>query len=243
MQIVAAPPETAVAADDPAEAHGGAARRTSLRAMGFVVRGRSYVLRLNYRTSIDQTSDDLDGGRVARTCRSAFRGAEPTVRGFATAQEQYEYAAATINRWRADGNALDEVAVIARTNHYWERAKRALAKVGIPGRKLGQRALDGAGAAVAFGTMHGVKGLEFKSVFLVDASNRTLPLPVALADLSDPQDEADALAQERQLVYVSLTRARDQRIVTRSGERSTLLEEALRALAGKRSDGRVSVPA
>ena len=45
----------------------------------------------------------------------------------------------------------------------------------------------------------------------------------------DEQDRAEAVERERQVLYVSLTRARDELVVSWVGEPSEFLEEALTA--------------
>ena len=74
--------------------------------------------------------------------------------------------------------------------------------------------------------MHRAKGLEFKVVFVADCSSEELPLRSNLDRLADPQDREDALACERRLLYVSLTRARDELFVTWVGDPSPFLATA-----------------
>lgn len=75
--------------------------------------------------------------------------------------------------------------------------------------------------AVSVLTVHRAKGLEFRTVFvcgLVDgrfpvrARPATLSLPPELA--GGPGDDDGALAEERRLFYVALTRARDELVLT-----------------------------
>ncbi len=77
--------------------------------------------------------------------------------------------------------------------------------------------------------MHRAKGLEFKAVFVVDAADDVVPHPQAIDTPDDPADRAEALAAERQLLYVSLTRARDEAFVTWVGAPSRFLAPALAA--------------
>ncbi len=83
---------------------------------------------------------------------------------------------------------------------------------------------DPAPAGVQLGTMHRAKGLEFKVVFVVGCSEDQIPSPRALrAAGDDPADRDEALANERRLLYVSLTRARDEVVVSLVGKGSGLL--------------------
>ncbi|HVA91918.1 MAG TPA: UvrD-helicase domain-containing protein, partial [Chloroflexota bacterium] len=74
----------------------------SLKSLGIDVRGRSTILRLNYRTTeeirrfaeriIRHTADDLDGERDdRRRIRSLLTGPVPLLRGFSGSDQQYRF--------------------------------------------------------------------------------------------------------------------------------------------------------
>ena len=77
-------------------------------------------------------------------------------------------------------------------------------------------------------TLHGSKGLEFPVVFLYGARNGMMPLDMA----------GTSLEEERRLFFVGMTRAREELVITSSGEASPFLEaipeaDAVRETAGK----------
>jgi DNA helicase-2/ATP-dependent DNA helicase PcrA len=74
-----------------------------------------------------------------------------------------------------------------------------------------------AGRGVHLLTYHRAKGLEFEAVFLPRLEERELP--------SKLSKTADALAEERRLLYVGLTRAKRHLTVTWSGKPSRFLAE------------------
>ncbi|MEV4462040.1 UvrD-helicase domain-containing protein [Micromonospora echinofusca] len=76
-------------------------------------------------------------------------------------------------------------------------------------------ALDPRAEAVTLLTLHAAKGLEFPVVFLVGAEDGLLPLRWPG---STPDD--DAIAEERRLFFVGLTRAQDRLYVTHAARRS-----------------------
>jgi superfamily I DNA/RNA helicase len=78
---------------------------------------------------------------------------------------------------------------------------------------------------VSLGTMHRAKGLEFKCVFVIDVSDNYLPSASVLSKKTDAQLREDFIEQERQLLYVSITRARDVTFVTWTGTPSRFLGE------------------
>jgi superfamily I DNA/RNA helicase len=75
--------------------------------------------------------------------------------------------------------------------------------------------------------MHRAKGLEFKVVFVVNVSDELVPLSYAISNLADAQAREEAITREQQLLYVSVTRARDEVFVTWVGQPSRFLEEIL----------------
>ncbi|MBF6297151.1 ATP-dependent DNA helicase UvrD2 [Nocardia amamiensis] len=62
---------------------------------------------------------------------------------------------------------------------------------------------------VTLASLHAAKGLEWDAVFLVGLSDGTLPIQHVLADDGSVADQA-ALEEERRLLYVGVTRAREQ---------------------------------
>jgi superfamily I DNA/RNA helicase len=102
-----------------------------------------------------------------------------------------------------------------------DELRAALQKAGI----VCQRLSDGEGSrtGVQLGTMHRAKGLEFKAVLVFGCGARTIPSQAALAGIADPLDRDAAEARERQLLYVAMTRARDELRVTWNGAPSPFL--------------------
>ncbi len=65
---------------------------------------------------------------------------------------------------------------------------------------------------VTIATIHAVKGLEFRCVFVCGLEDNIIPTTRA-------QNDPDALEEERRLMYVAITRAREKLWLTRSRER------------------------
>jgi superfamily I DNA/RNA helicase len=207
--------------------------KVSLKSLGIDVRGRSQILRLNYRTTeqirrfaddlLDAEGDDLDGGREARNeTRSLLHGPEPRLQGFESRPAQNDFVLEQIERLLRQGRAPDEIAVFARQARLLDQIETRLKRAGIPSYRLSKEDFPHE-PAVNLGTMHRAKGLEFKVVFVIDAAENELPPASVLSKKTDEQTRADFLEQERQLLYVSVTRARDAVFVTWAGEPSRFL--------------------
>lgn len=68
------------------------------------------------------------------------------------------------------------------------------------------------GDAVTIATIHAVKGLEYKCVFVSGLDEKILPISRSISDESE-------IEEERRLMYVAVTRARDRLYLTRANSR------------------------
>ena len=206
----------------------------SLDRLGIDVRGRSWVLRINYRTTeqirrladrmCDDVTDDMDGGDERRAGTwSLLRGPDPHLAGHASREDELTAAVEIISAWRRDGLAPEAIGVFARTSTRIDELGDALEDADVSWRRLSDK--EGAHAGeVQVGTMHRAKGLEFKAVLVLGCSDSEVPSPVAIRGVDDPQDRETAEARERQLLYVAMTRARDELAVSWTGRPSRFLE-------------------
>lgn len=211
-------------------------RKISLKSLNVDVRGRSFILKINYRTTaqirdfaerlLQKDRDDLDEGEEDRSdTKSLLKGPEPLLKGFDSEDAEAEFICKTINDTIKQGITAGDIAIFARTNELLTPIEKCLKNKKIDYRQLKNEAPAGAASVgVNLGTMHRAKGLEFKVVFVVGVSKDNLPLPVALRSAKDPNDRGDALELERHLLYVSTTRARDEIFITWVGKPSEFLE-------------------
>ncbi|MBO4238581.1 UvrD-helicase domain-containing protein [Pseudonocardia alni] len=211
----------------------------SLRQVGISVTGRSARLRVNYRTSAeilrwsmgvlgDIAIADLDEGLDSLSgYRSALHGQAPEIVAAPDHNTEGEDLALAIEQWREDGVAPHDIAVVARTNRVARGLARALQSHGIPTTEL--KAADSETNTVRVGTMHGLKGLEFRCVAVAGVGRHILPLPQAVVPAAeDPVRHALDVQQERCLLFVACTRARERLRVSWSGEPSELLPASIR---------------
>jgi superfamily I DNA/RNA helicase len=206
----------------------------SLRRVGIDVRARSAQLRVNYRTSAeilrwamrilgDTSVADLDDGLdTLAGYRSALHGEEPEIAAAANAGQEAEDLALAIEQWREDGVDAGDIVVVARTIGHARTVANELGANGIRTAEL--RAGEPSTDAVRISTMHGMKGLEFRCVAVVGVGKRTFPLQRAVTPVADdPVRHALDIQQERCLLFVACTRARERLRVSWSGAASDLV--------------------
>lgn len=210
-------------------------RPVVLSRLGIETRGRSRRLTLNYRTTgailrwslqmlTGQTFDDLDAGDDDLLgYRSERSGDAPTLAPYGSAADEMRGLARQIRSWLEGGVEPAAIAVAVREKDTAEEVLEALRDAGIDAQ---QRTRDGVpkGDVVHVSTMHSLKGLEYRCLAVVNASDRTVPLAFALPDRKDPVAYDQAMKQERCLLYVACTRAREELSVSWRGTPSPFLE-------------------
>lgn len=209
--------------------------RVSLRDVGIDIAGRSRRLTLNYRTTAEILAwstklmhgsgvDDMNGEvDTLSGSRSEMHGPSPIVRGFESAKEEQAFVAATVQQWLDDGMDASEIGIAVRSNRLGDDFDKALRAAQVSTRLLAKS--TSRTDAVSIGTMHRMKGLEFRALAVVGVSAKYVPLGAAVAsEEDDPQKHASDLLRERSLLFVACTRAREQLAVTWHGEPSQFLQ-------------------
>lgn len=209
--------------------------RVSLSKVGIEVRGRSHRLRINYRTTHEilkwalsllsgETFDDLDDGTdTLAGYRSTFHGPPPELVGYKTRAEEIAGLVEAVKSWIADGVEPGEIGIAARTNAALSTAESELRAAGVSTCLLSDRKEPG---SVAIGTMHRMKGMEFRAVAIIDAGANQMPLPAAVTQASvDELQHRHDVQRERCLVYVACTRARDSLRISHAGHPSIILDD------------------
>lgn len=206
----------------------------TLRDVGINIQGRSAELSLNYRTTAEilgwglgllrgEPIDDMNGGldSIAR-CRSAVHGAPPRLLGLTSSQAEEQCVAEAVLDWISEGIDPSEIGIATRTRWPGTKIAEVLRSEGIPTFDLAKGLnLDG---AVSVGTMHRMKGLEFRCVAVAGVGAKLVPEPNAVtpADLDKHIHHQD-IEREKCLLFVACTRAREELLVTWHGEPSSFL--------------------
>ncbi|WP_017610499.1 UvrD-helicase domain-containing protein [Nocardiopsis xinjiangensis] len=213
--------------------------KITLGEVGVNVRGRASKLRINYRTTGEilrwslglmhaQAVQDLDGVQDSLDgCRSEMHGDEPVAKGLATWEAELGHLKEKVRSWIGAGVLPAEIGVTARSNRAVEQALLALEEAQVEATALARTSAEGS-AGVSVGTMHRMKGLEFRCLAVVGAGEDQLPAPRSITPHEeDPGAHARDLLRERSLLFVACTRAREQLSVSWHQEPSPFLETVL----------------
>ncbi len=193
-------------------------------ALSVDVRGRSYSLRINYRTSrqIREAADrllptkvrDVDGIEDDRTsAQSVFEGPSPTIDECTDEACEIETIARRLREAVEAGILASEIGVFVRSGEYLRRARAAVTAAGLEARQLTEQVQE-ASDRVSIGTMHLAKGLEFKVVIVMACDDEALPLQSRVDEATDDDELNTIFETERHLFYVACTRARDHLYVS-----------------------------
>lgn len=210
----------------------------TLRQAGLEVRGRTTVLRTNYRNtqqvvgaamavagdgSIDDLGDEYRRGDADH--QTVRLGIKPILAQFGSNEDELDWIAARIELLAsAPAIGIGDIAVAVGTNAASRRIKSGLARRGLHVQDL-QEYKGSPTEKVKIGTHHRIKGLEFKVVFLPHLSASEFPsLPAGVTNVDEQQEHRERSLSQ---LFVAMTRARDQLIVTATGDPTEAVLAAL----------------
>jgi len=184
----------------------------SWKSLGVDVRGKSFTLKVCYRTSqqIRQSADrllpsalrDVDGIEDERRGTiSVFDGPEPLIVVSPTSADEIAVVRAFVESAIFDGILPTEIGIFVRVPALVDRAKASVA--GITGADK-----------IVINIMHLAKGLEFRAVAVMACDEGVLPLDARMEDATDDAEMDDIYDTERRLLYVACTRARERLMVS-----------------------------
>ncbi len=214
-------------------------RRFNFASVGIEARGRTSILKLNYRNTAEVLALAVDcaqgllrgewrvaaGGvrdddelPLVQPDSAGRHGAMPMLIEARHSAEEAELVAERIVAAQAAGVALEDIAVLCRTKAMLHPFEQALARRQMPMQSMGQQAFrrfDWQRPGVKLLTMHSAKGLEFAHVFV--ASLQAVPM------------QGEALAVALRLLYVAMTRASRELVLSAHG-RSAVVDRVRESL-------------
>jgi superfamily I DNA/RNA helicase/mRNA-degrading endonuclease RelE of RelBE toxin-antitoxin system len=214
-------------------------KHARLSSCGIDIRGRSRVLRINYRTTEENrtwalrvlsglTFDDLDEGMDDNQgyC-SLMNGPEPIIHVAKDFTSEIDYIITRLEELKEEYVRPEDICISLRTNrqvnlYMDELRNRDIPMYQVKGTRAEERAIKG----VRIATMHRVKGLEFDHMILAGVDQGTIPNYAALESSADEAARLDIEKTERSLFYVAATRAKKTVLVTSSGKPSEYIRSS-----------------
>lgn len=201
----------------------------NLLQAGVDVRGRTTVLKVNYRNTtevidaalavagkyeVNDLGDEFHRGDADATATRS--GALPALIYSASEADEIATIANYIQETVDDVHVgYGDIAVAVATNPLADSTVAALRAAGVPVQTLDNYNGE-TSHTVKVGTHHRIKGLEFKQVFLPFLSaNR---FPVIPAGVKDPDERLEHEERSLSQLFVAMTRARDRLFVTCTGD-------------------------
>ncbi len=199
--------------DDAQSIYGEKKRRSvSWASLGIKAAGRSTILKVNYRNTIealdfsyqflsayiDEASGDAEAPHIHPDA-GGRSGRKPTVMHYPSQSAEIMGICNWLKQRAEAGIAFHEMAVLCRFNKQCEHLSREFSQKGIP---VAADMNDKSGIQIM--TMHASKGLEFNSVAIADVG--CMPFAKAGHD------------EEAKLLYVAFTRSTDSLLVTYHSE-------------------------
>ena len=193
---------------------------------------------------IQLTTNYRSGQAIVTLCNEAIRntGYEDlkaatqdegvvTCRHVKNEDEQAIAIADTIRTYQGDRK---DIFVLSRTNKGLEKLQQALQSRDIDyllrTDELKRPGVEAKEGQVTLATVHAIKGLEAKKVYLINANTTNFPCKASdhpVMDLFQLQEDYDTYAEELRVLYVALSRARDELHITYTGNPSPFLPSSI----------------
>ena len=218
-------------------------RSFSWRAMGLHVVGRTRILPRSYRSTYEimraaavlvednpdlkATLADEEEEQLQSELDPVWmrHGPQPELRRFGSRPDEVKFMAQRIKTLLSEGYAPGDIVVLHPRAFGPNEYRSGLRSAGTSGISLDPEA-SGRRDAIQFATIHSVKGLEYRIVFIAQAhllfdSDRPIPF----------SERAKFTADQLRLLYVAMTRARDRLYIgyqNRLPKELEILDEHLR---------------
>lgn len=177
------------------------------KSIGFDMTGRAKYLSKNYRTTAEIAKaaysliedDELitKNENYVKPVSIDRHGNLPTYKKFQTISEEYNFIADKIYNL-SKAISLGEIAIVARKNNMLTDIQKHLIEKGLECKQIKSSSNTFDKDKISLLTIHSVKGLEFKVVFIIGLNEGVMPL---LDNMS--ADEEIHISMERKLLYVA----------------------------------------
>ncbi|SMP70895.1 transcriptional repressor LexA [Anoxynatronum buryatiense] len=194
--------------------HSWLGKGRSYTTLGLDMSGKSRSLAKNYRTTtqISEAAYSLLEKDVNLQLDTDYvkpslvdrKGSYPIYRHFATMEEELEHVKSSIQSLLGEYR-LNEICIIAKEKRAAEEAQQFLVKYQVPCAYLDKNDPSFDSDKVKVTTMHSIKGLEFRVVFIICLNDGVIPYTSGALEEDNSLMESD----DRRLLYVGMTRANE----------------------------------
>lgn len=208
-------------------------RKFSFSALGIEARGRTSILKINYRNTAEVLSlamscadallnDSGEADAEVQTIKpqtAGRRGPLPVLIEARNARQEADLLAQRVAEAIARGNKPSDIAILCRANYLMDSITEALRRHKIAfqlAKDVRSKRFDWNGPSVKLVTLHSSKGLEFPIVFV--AGLQALPF------------KNEPIEEEVRLLYVGMTRANQELVLSAHGD-SPIVQRVRQALA------------
>lgn len=192
----------------------------TLSSVGIQARGRTTILKLNYRNTreilnfafdfakdyLQEKSADEDSFPLIKPEVGGNSGQKPVLKVLPSKPQELNFIGACLQKWHKDGVPWSQMAVIYCEYSYGAELHRLLNRVGVPNvwlaSSVAKRKYDPRLDQVLLITRQSSKGLEFPRVIV--------------SGVGSLKDEPESTPEEARLLYVAMTRAQEALLLTAS---------------------------
>ena len=202
----------------------------SFASVGFNMGGRAHSLSKNFRTTtqisqaayslIENCREIVEDENFVKPSLIDRQGQYPVLKRFTDEAAQAEFICREIKQL-LDTHPEKDIAVIARFKSQLESIKRFLESDGLKCGYFTKDEITFETDTIKLITMHSIKGLEFRVVFMIGLDDRVLPY----YSTNDPETRMEEELQERRLLYVGMTRATEMLYLLSSSSPSKFLSD------------------
>lgn len=194
----------------------------TLSSVGIQARGRTSILKLNYRNTreilhfafdfakefLQEKDADEDSVPLVKPEIGGKSGQKPVFRLLPSRAQELGFIRACLQKWHSEGVAWSEMAVIYCHHHFGEALMHELNQHAVPNVWMGdaknRRLYDPVADKVLLVTRQSSKGLEFPRVIV--------------AGLGGLKSSQETMPEEARLLYVAMTRAQEYLLLTASAD-------------------------
>jgi SOS regulatory protein LexA len=195
-------------------AHAWLVRGRSFTSIGYDMTGRSTSLTKNYRTTnqiakaayslIEDDPNIIENENYVKPSLLDRQSVYPIYKRYKKSKDESKDIASEIKVLLKEYQARD-IAIIARFSNLLNSVERELRLGKVMSSRIDRNNADFESDTVKLITMHSVKGLEFKVVFIIGVNEGIMPYLKKI----DEDEKVIQESNERRLFYVGMTRARE----------------------------------